>query len=80
MGPLLAFPTACPTTDRKQLAITHALSALLQGFKEADLTALLRQVPIKLGGGCVTLPLADLLPTGAARDFERACEDWVRSR
>lgn len=40
--------------------------------------ALLKKVPIKLGGGQVTLALADVVPAGCARDLERACEDWIR--
>ena len=46
---------------------------------EADLAALLKKVPIKLGGGKATVALADLVPAAGLRDLERACEDYARS-
>lgn len=50
-----------------------------QGFRPADLDALLKKVPIKLGGGKMTSALADVLPSGCVQDLERICEDWARS-
>lgn len=48
-------------------------------FSGADLEALLQKVPMKLGGGKVTLPLSDLLPAACSRDLERLCADYARS-
>lgn len=55
-------------------------SATLQGYKEAEVAALLKKVPVKLGGGKVTTALSELVPAGCSRDLERACDDWARSR
>ena len=35
-------------------------------------------MPIKLGGGKMTVSMADLVPAGVMRDFERVCEDYER--
>lgn len=63
-------------------ALAAQLGPKLQGqrsFQEADLADLLKQVPIKLGGGKMTASLADVVPSGCMRDFERACEDYARN-
>lgn len=49
----------------------------MQGFSPSDLD-LLKKVPIKLGGGRVTLPLSDLLPAACVADLERICDDFAR--
>lgn len=61
------------------LVPSHPPCLACQGFRGADLDALLKKVPVKLGGGALTVPLSDLLPAACARDFERACEDWARN-
>ncbi|EFN53125.1 hypothetical protein CHLNCDRAFT_137481 [Chlorella variabilis] len=70
----------------KGLSLAQALAAQLgpklqseRRFSEDDLTDLLQKVPIKLGGGKLTAALADVVPSGCMRDFERACEDYARS-
>ncbi|KAL4437227.1 hypothetical protein ABPG75_004366 [Micractinium tetrahymenae] len=65
------------------LSLAQALAAQLGpqlhggSFRGADLDALLKKVPIKLGGGKLTAALADLLPSGCVRDFERLLEDYA---
>ena len=49
-----------------------------QGFHPSDLE-MLKKVPIKLGAGRVTLPLADLLPAACVADLERICDDYARN-
>jgi hypothetical protein len=69
-----------PQASLAQALATRLGPTLQQGsFREADLAALLQQVPIKLGGGRMTVQLAEVLPTGCTRDFERICEDWARN-
>lgn len=81
----LAVCARCPLpltpwlTPHTAPAPTHLrLPHLLQGFRPADLTELLKKVPIKQGGGKLTTSLADLLPSGCTQDLERICEDWAR--
>lgn len=62
-------------------ALAAQLGPQLQGqrsFREADLADLVKKVPVKLGGGKVTMALADVVPAGCMRDFERACEGYAR--
>ena len=69
-----------PQASLAQALATRLGPTLQQGAcREADLAELLKQVPIKLGGGRMTVQLAEVLPAGCARDFERICEDWARS-
>ncbi|MGD1931914.1 MAG: DUF3181 family protein [Leptolyngbyaceae cyanobacterium] len=43
---------------------------------EADVTQVLQDIPISLGGGRKQLPLGDLVPTACMSDLTRALEDF----
>lgn len=40
--------------------------------------AMLKKIPVKMGGGKVKISLADSMPSGCVNDMMDACEDWVR--
>jgi len=68
------------------LSLAQALAAQLgpklqseRRLDEADMAAVLKKVPIKLGGGKLTVALGDVLPAAGVRDMERICEDYARS-
>lgn len=45
----------------------------------ASVDALLKRVPIKMGGGKATVSLFDAVPSFALGDLHRAVEDWARN-
>ena len=49
-----------------------------QGYREAEVEDLVAKVPVRLGGGKVTLSLKELLPAACMRDLCSACEDYCR--
>ncbi len=46
----------------------------------ADLKAVLKQVPLSLGGGTVQVSLLDAIGKPCLYDLERAVEDWMDDR
>lgn len=51
-----------------------------QGRADADaVDALLKRVPVKLGGGKATVSLFDAVPSFALGDLHRCVEDWARN-
>lgn len=49
------------------------------GLREADVSAVLKKIPVDVGGGRVTLSLYDVMPSACVTDLVRALEDWARS-
>jgi hypothetical protein len=45
-------------------------------ISEAEITQILQDIPIPLGGGRQQLPLMDLVPTGCMSDLIRVLEDF----
>lgn len=50
-----------------------------KGARGVDYQGLLKKVPMKFGGGKVTLPLNDVMPSGCMKDLEQICEQWERN-
>lgn len=69
---------SCSTACHPALPLCARLPMAPQGFHPSDFD-MLKKVPIKLGGGRVTLPLADLLPAACVADLERICDDYARN-
>ncbi|KAG7672260.1 hypothetical protein NADE_000066 [Nannochloris sp. 'desiccata'] len=49
-----------------------------QGFSQSMLDSLMSQVPVKLGQGKSTLPLADVMPSSGVQDLAEICEKYAR--
>ena len=49
-----------------------------QGFNQSMLDELMKQVPVKLGQGKSTLPLADVMPSRGLQDLAEICEKYAR--
>ncbi|GBG00291.1 hypothetical protein Rsub_12970 [Raphidocelis subcapitata] len=48
------------------------------GLREAEVSGVLKKIPVDVGGGRVTLSLYDVMPSGCVSDLVRLLEDWVR--
>lgn len=48
------------------------------GLRAADVEAVLRKIPVRLGGGRNTLPLYDLMPSACVNDLVQILEDFAR--
>ena len=51
-----------------------------QGYREAEVVALLGKVPIEFGKGKATLALTDVMPAGCIRELTDVCEEYERQR
>eukprot|EP00887_Chlorella_sp_A99_P008228 scaffold12.g8228.t1 len=49
-----------------------------RGFDAGQVAALVQKVPLRLGGGKLTVPLADALPAGCLRELEDITEAYAR--
>ncbi len=49
-----------------------------QGFNQSMLDKLMAQVPVKLGQGKSTLPLAEVMPSRGLQDLAEICEKYAR--
>lgn len=49
-------------------------------FGSGKIEEVLKKVPIKLGGGKVTVPLIELLPSACIRDLEGILSDFEKDR
>ena len=49
-----------------------------QGFNQSMLDKLMDQVPVKLGQGKSTLPLAEVMPSRGLQDLAEICEKYAR--
>lgn len=56
------------------------LAASGKGMTQAEVEAVLRKVPVKLGGGKQTLQLLELMPSMCVGDLVRLLEDAARKR
>lgn len=55
--------------------------ALASGtVEEAEIKAVLRAIPLDLGGGKVQVSLLDSVGKGCLYDLTRAVEDWMETR
>ncbi|KAK9820230.1 hypothetical protein WJX72_007723 [[Myrmecia] bisecta] len=48
------------------------------GFKQAEVEAVLKKVPVKLGGGKLSVALSDVIPSKGVQDLVRILEDYAR--
>lgn len=62
-------------------ALAQQLGSLIQGqgFSSAAVNQLVGRVPVKLGQGKSTLPLADVMPSRCLQDLEDICEQYARN-
>ncbi|PNW84109.1 hypothetical protein CHLRE_04g221250v5 [Chlamydomonas reinhardtii] len=51
---------------------------LPKGVREADVEALLKKIPVKLGAGKIKASLYDVMPAMCVGDLARLCEDFAR--
>lgn len=58
----------------------EALRAGRGGLRESDVTAVLKRVPVDVGGGRVTLSLYDVMPNGCVADLARILCDFARDQ
>jgi len=49
-----------------------------KSLSEAQVEEILKQIPVKLGGGRTQLPLFELLPENAIRDLMEILEDYQK--
>ncbi|KAL6777742.1 hypothetical protein ACKKBG_A15470 [Auxenochlorella protothecoides x Auxenochlorella symbiontica] len=65
--------------DSGGTTLASGLAAMLaQEGDGADVAGVLGQVPVPLGGGQVTLSLADVVPKSGVRNLENLFKDWLR--
>ncbi|KIZ05037.1 hypothetical protein MNEG_2924 [Monoraphidium neglectum] len=50
------------------------------GLRESDVSAVLKRIPVDVGGGRVTLSLYDVMPNGCVSDLVRLLEDWAKDQ
>lgn len=64
---------------KMNVALANALGPMVLkgGYDEREVADLLRQVGVKLGGGKVQLPLADLIPSYPAQDLQDIVRRWA---
>lgn len=58
----------------------QAASAGRGGLREADVSGVLRRIPVDVGGGRVTLSLLDVMPSGCVSDLVRLLDEWARDQ
>jgi len=67
-----------PVTMADALAEKLGSTMQGQGFSQSMLDSLMSQVPVKLGQGKATLPLADVMPSRGLQDLAEICEKYTR--